>query len=58
MKLKEYNPKNEKELHQIIKENLYQLNLSLIKYEFSHESLIPDFLCIDNGVFPTIINDV
>lgn len=49
--LKKYKPKNEKELHSIIEEELDALEeeLNLLKYEFDMGRGRPDFLCVDSG---------
>jgi hypothetical protein len=46
-----YEPSSEKELHEIIEKELdgLEVGLSLLKYEFTTETGIADFLCVDSG---------
>jgi hypothetical protein len=54
---KKYVPKNEPELHSIIKKDLDSLEegLTLLQHEIDVKSGIPDFLCVDKGGRLTII---
>lgn len=49
--LRKYRAKSEKELHEIIEEELDALEegLLLLKYEFGMVRGVPDFLCVDSG---------
>lgn len=55
--LKSYEPESEKELHDIIEQEIDALEggLRVLKHEISLEGGIPDFLCADSGERLTII---